>query len=43
MFNSKKIAFLASSALSVLATVIVSPYSAGWVHQPEIPKELLKK
>ncbi len=38
-----KIAQIASVTLSVLATMIVSPYSAGLIHQPKAPKELYKK
>jgi cyclic lactone autoinducer peptide len=32
-----------SSILSVIAALIVTPYSVGLVHQPKAPKELYKK
>lgn len=37
------LAAMASSCLAVLASVIVTPYSLGLVHQPEAPEELYKK
>lgn len=40
---SKKIAFYLSTFLSLLATIVVTPYSVGWVHQPKVPKELYRK
>ncbi|QOS97589.1 cyclic lactone autoinducer peptide [Brevibacterium sp. JNUCC-42] len=39
----KQIAILASSCLTLVANVFVSSASAWFVHNPEVPKELLNK
>ncbi|MFC8688125.1 AgrD family cyclic lactone autoinducer peptide [Brevibacillus porteri] len=41
--NKANIAYYASTALSALAFIIATPLSAALVHQPKVPKELLKK
>ncbi|ATF13721.1 cyclic lactone autoinducer peptide [Brevibacillus brevis X23] len=41
--NKATMAYYASKALAALAILIVTPFSASLVHQPEVPKELLKK
>ncbi|AYB39714.1 MULTISPECIES: cyclic lactone autoinducer peptide [Brevibacillus] len=39
----KQMAILASSCLAMVATVFASSASAWFVHNPEVPKELLNK
>lgn len=41
-FNKANIAYYASVVLSTVATIIVTPYCAGIVHQPKVPQELYK-
>jgi cyclic lactone autoinducer peptide len=39
----KKIVQISSSFLKLLSTMTVNSMSIMWVHQPQAPKELLKK
>ncbi|WP_082909724.1 AgrD family cyclic lactone autoinducer peptide [Brevibacillus brevis] len=41
--SKANVAHYASTALAALATIIATPLSASLVHQPKVPKELLKK
>lgn len=38
-----RVAKYVSIVLSAIATLVVSPYSAGLIHQPKAPKELYKQ
>ncbi|GED70100.1 hypothetical protein BRE01_38020 [Brevibacillus reuszeri] len=41
-FNKARLAYYSSMTLAALATIIVTPFSAGLSHQPDAPEELYK-
>ncbi|WP_123058854.1 AgrD family cyclic lactone autoinducer peptide [Brevibacillus reuszeri] len=43
LVNKATLAYYSSTVLAALATIIVTPFSAGLSHQPDAPKELYKK